>query len=153
MILHTDLVVRSMDAALDFYNGKLGFSIVDDSVVRGPLPRHLSCGRYETMRLVLLRVSRVGAMIELLEFRDPAGLATQQHEFPRQMGLTSILVANLTSYVENLRGKGLHPASEVFSVVMTKQGTCNVVFYEDPDGNRIEFVQVTTVDAPASDHR
>jgi hypothetical protein len=35
------------------------------------------------------------------------------------------------------------PISEVFLVRLPKQGSCNIVFYEDPDGNRLEFVEVT----------
>jgi len=134
-----------MDAALEFYTGKLGFTVVEDSIVRGPLAQSASSGLCDAMRLVLLRVSRIGAMIELLEFQDDAGPIAQRRSFSRLGGGISILVPDTENYVKEMRRKGLNPASEMFSI-MTKQGRCRVVFYEDPDGNRLEMIQVSAPD-------
>jgi catechol 2,3-dioxygenase-like lactoylglutathione lyase family enzyme len=67
MILHADLRVRSIDLAVDFYR-KVGFQLVDQQVLEGEIVRKVSRGKYVSMKLALLRVSAVGAMIELLEF-------------------------------------------------------------------------------------
>src|SRR5262245_40645537 len=93
MVLHADLFVRSMELALEFYCRKLGFSVVDDLIVRGPLVENLSSGLYDEIRLVLLRVSPVGAMIELQEFRPDSALTADAVGSPLQIGLVSILVS------------------------------------------------------------
>ena len=142
MVLHADLFVRSMDDALDFYCNKLGFLVVDDAMVRGALIQCLSSGMYDAARLVLLRVSPVGAMIELQEFQADGALTGDRQKTPNRTGLVSILVANLDSHIRRARSRGLEPTSDVFAVTLPRQGSCHVVFYEDPDGNRIEFLQV-----------
>jgi len=142
MVLHADLFVKSMDIALEFYCNKLGFLLVDDAVVHGPLIQCLSSGMYDAARLVLLRVSPVGAMIELQEFQTDSALSRDSQKALHRTGLVSILVANLDSHISNAKSRGLEPASEIFRVTLPRQGSCHVVFYEDPDGNRIEFLHV-----------
>src|SRR5689334_17573162 len=97
MVLHADLFVRSMDVALEFYCNKLGFLVVDDTTVRGPLIQWISSGMYDAARLVLLRVSLMGAMIELQQFQPDSALPGDSQETPNRAGLVSILVANLDS--------------------------------------------------------
>jgi len=143
MILHADLVVTSMDSALEFYCTKLGFSIIDDTTIHGTLPGYLSDGAYNAVRLVLIRVSRVGAMIELQEFKNDSLVSVQTIVRPLNSGQISILVSDLQGHISNAKENGLYPESDLFSVVLPRQGPCNIVFYRDPDGNRIEFVQVT----------
>jgi catechol 2,3-dioxygenase-like lactoylglutathione lyase family enzyme len=152
MVLHADLFVRSMDVALDFYCNKLGFLLVDDAMVRGPLIQWISSGICDTARLVLLRVSSVGAMIELQEFQAEGALSGGSQERPNRISLVSILVANLDSHISRVRSRGLKPTSEVFLVTLPRQGSCHVVFYEDPDGNQIEFLEVQQP-APSSANR
>ncbi len=142
MVLHADLFVSSMDIALNFYREKLGFMLVEDAIVRGPLIRYLSDGMCDAARLALLRVSVVGAMIELQELKADSVLPGNSHVAQRRPGLVSILVADLNSHVSSARSRGLEPASGVFLVTLPRQGTCHVVFYEDPDGNRLEFLQL-----------
>lgn len=142
MVLHTDLFVRSMDAALDFYCNKLDFVLVDDAVVCGPLVQSISGGMYNAARLVLLRVSSVGAMIELQEFQPHSALTRDSRRISPRTGLVTILVPNLESHISRVGGKGLHPTSDVYVVTLPRQGGCHVVFYEDPDGNSLEFLEV-----------
>jgi catechol 2,3-dioxygenase-like lactoylglutathione lyase family enzyme len=153
MVLHADLFVSSMDVALNFYCEKLGFLLVDDAVVRGPLIQYLSFGTHDTARLVLLRVSSIGAMIELQELRtssiELAGSHSTSCDTPRLCGLISILTENIESHISRARSRGLEPASGVFTVALPRQGSCRVVFYEDPDGNRIEFLQTQHPDESA----
>ena len=139
MVLHADLRVRSMEAALEFYR-KFGFSLVDDVLIQGPLARNVSLERYDAVRLVLLRVSSVGAMIELLEFKDPLG--NNELDPPIGPGMVSLLVSDLKMHIDRASSEGLSPMSEIFPVRLSNQGNCKIVFYEDPDGNRLEFVEV-----------
>ena len=140
MILHADLMVQSMDTALEFYCDKLGFSVVDESVVRGSIVQHVSHGCYEGLRLALLRVSPVGAMIELVEFKPESALTSSA--LPLRAGWITILIADLNAHINRMKRKGVDPTSEIFTVELPKSGACKVVFYKDPDGNDLEFLQV-----------
>lgn len=142
MVLHADIFVRSMDAALDFYVLKLGFSVVDDAVVNGPIVRNLSCKQYNSARLVLLRVSRTGTLLELQEFQQDSAISFDPEPLPTHRASVTILVPNLEDHIRMVKSNGLNPSSEVFVVHLPRQGTCNVVFYEDPDGNLLEFLEV-----------
>src|SRR5262249_52481666 len=114
---------------------------IDEGHVRGPLVESLSRGEFSEARLALLRVSRSGAMIELQEFQAASALTGGPGKLVPDRSLITILVSDLAARVEELQRKGVHPSSEIFTVDLQKQGRCNVVFYEDPDGNRLEFIE------------
>ncbi len=68
MILHVDIFVNSMDKMLEFYVDKLGMRIIDDHNLTGDLVRFVSNNQYDTYRVVLLKASAMGSMIELIEY-------------------------------------------------------------------------------------
>lgn len=142
MVLHVDLFVRSMEVALVFYCEKLGFSIVDDALLNGPLIQRVSQGHFDALRLVLLSTSTVGAMIELQEFQPDSALTEGAQSYSLRKGWVSILVRDLRQHIATLRGHDIHPVSEIFQVTLRRTRTCEVVFYKDPDGNDLEFLQI-----------
>lgn len=149
MLLHADLFVRSMDVALTFYRDKLAFSVVDDATLQGAIAVDLSDGQFEEVRLVLLRLSRTGALLELQEFQRTSALTADARNYIPSPSLVTILVSNLASHIEEARRRGLEPSSRIFPVHLPHQGSCEVIFYKDPDGNRLEFLQVTSRQPPA----
>jgi catechol 2,3-dioxygenase-like lactoylglutathione lyase family enzyme len=142
MVLHVDLFVRSMERSLDFYCNRLGFSVFEDAILEGPLIKRVSNGLYDALRLVLIRSSSVGAMIELQEFQAHRALTPDAATQPLRKGWISILVPDLRALIGNLRAQDLHPDSEIFVVELTKSRACEAVFYHDPDGNDLEFLQI-----------
>lgn len=140
MILHVDLFVRSMERALDFYCNKLGFLIFDDALLEGPLVNRASDGHYNAVRLVLLKSSTVGTMIELQEFQHDS--AVSEGAYPFRRGWISILVPDLRAHISAMGERDLHPVSEIFPVKLSKSRACEAVFYKDPDGNDLEFLQI-----------
>lgn len=141
MLFHSDLFVSSMERSLRFYSARLGFRVVEDSTVRGDLVRYVSRGRYDAMRLVLLKVSRVGAMIELLEFERPSE-EPYDFEIAPYHGCITVLVEDLDGKIRELREQGVEPSSEIYEVGLPNVGASRVVFYADPDGHAIEFLQL-----------
>lgn len=137
-LIHADLVVKSIDQSIDFLKHFLDVTIYDDVVVDGELPLFLSQNRASRMRLVLLRLSPVGAMLELMEFLDgPSDVAEQVHT--NRVSL-SILVSDLQEVIARARSHGIEPQSEVFTVAMPKAGSHQIVFFRDPNGFLIELV-------------
>jgi catechol 2,3-dioxygenase-like lactoylglutathione lyase family enzyme len=144
MLLHVDLFVRSMTKALDFYCTKLGFSVVEDQVLRGPLARIVSRDTHDALRLVLLRSPTGGAMIELQEFLAESALppiAAQLRSRQRTAWL-SILVPDLRALMDRMHKHDVLPVSDVFTVKLRNSRPCDLVLYQDPDGNDLEFVQL-----------
>lgn len=143
MLLHVDIFVKSMDEMLDFYTSKMGMEIVDDQVVSGELVYFVSNGCFLSYRLVLLKISKSGAMIELMQYHDqgkPVGVRLEQQ------ATVTLLVTSLESRMKRLKEKGVMPASSIFEVNMSKAGKSKIVFYQDPEGNLIELLQMITDD-------
>lgn len=137
-LIHADLVVKSIDQSIDFLKYFLDVTIYDDVVVDGELPVFLSQKRASRMRLVLLRLSPVGAMLELMEFLDgPSDVAEQVHT--NRVSL-SVLVSDLQGVIARARSHGIEPQSDVFTVAMSRAGSHQIVFFRDPNGFLIELV-------------
>jgi catechol 2,3-dioxygenase-like lactoylglutathione lyase family enzyme len=130
-----------MDASLAFYVGKLGCKVADDTIVRGSLVRFVSQGHYDAMRLVLLKVSSIGSMIELLEFQGDSALGKGRFQPAPHQGSITIMVDELNAWMASLAAQGLEPASDIFEVSTTKLGNSRIVFYFDPDGHMLEFFE------------
>ncbi len=141
MLLHIDLFVRSMEKSLDFYVNKLGMEIVDDTQIDGELVNFVSNGAYNRYRLVLLKVSHTGSMLELMEYMNEDGSRISAEMAPSPANFT-ILVNSLDRKMEKLADYGINPISKVFSVDTPKFGKTKIVFYEDPDKNVIELLQM-----------
>ncbi len=153
-LLHVDLVVQAIERSLPFYVDALGFTVVEDSTVEGEVPRFLSDGRHDSVRLVFLQSTRFGAMVELLEFPgeqgDTIGKTAERGDDPLRpsgcgTGLSSIsfLVDDMGQVVTRLESRGVSPLTDPLRVDLPRLGTSSVVFVQDPDGNRIELVEVT----------
>jgi len=152
ILLHVDLFVRSMDRALGFYCDKLGFSVVDRATLNGPIVRRVSDGRFDALTLVLVRSSPVGAMIELQAFHRDSALTPDALNHPLRVGWVSILVPDLNTQIERLADRGVYAASERFIVELPKTRACEAVFYKDPDGNDLEFLQINPAYSGQNDH-
>ena len=131
-----------METALAFYCHKLGFSVFDDTLLEGPIVRMISGGCYSTVRLVLVKSSPTGAMIELQEFQPSSALTENAHSHPLRKGWVSILVPDLQFHIETMRMHDVHPKSELFVVKLPRSRACEAVVYQDPDGNDLEFLQI-----------
>lgn len=139
MVLHVDIFVNSMDRMLEFYVDKLGMRIVDDRILTGDLVRFVSDNQYDSYRVVLLKASVMGTMIELIEYLSEEKKVIDMSESRTTI---TLLVTSLTDEMARLQKKGLQPLSKVFSVSFPVAGDSDLVFYEDPEKNKIELLQM-----------
>ena len=70
-VAHADLIVADVPRALGFWVDLLGGAVADDAIVDGEVPAFYTGGRATRMRLVMIRLARFGAMIELMAFEPP----------------------------------------------------------------------------------
>jgi len=138
---HADFYVSSMEQSLEFYVAGLGFSVVRDTVIEGDLPRHISSGAFDAMRLVLLSSAPGSAGVELVQFQGPER-SPGFHVIPHQ-GNVTFLVENVRDLITRLRNSGIEPEGEIAVVMIPRVGRSEIVFVRDPDGHPIEFVQLS----------
>lgn len=139
MILHVDIFVNSMDRMLEFYVAKLGMRIVDDSILTGELVRFVSNNQYDSYRVVLLKASVMGTMIELIEYLSEE---KKEKDMSESRATITLIVTSLAEEMTRLQKIGLQPLSKVFSVSFPVAGESDLVFYEDPEKNKIELLQM-----------
>lgn len=142
-LIHADLYVSSMEKSLEFYVARLGFSVVRDTIIAGDLPRNISGGSFDSMRLVLLSSSPGSAGLELVQFQGvsrDAGFRVIPHQ-----GSVSFLVEDLRALVASLQGMGIQTENEIATVVIPRIGRSEIVFVRDPDGHSIELTQVMPI--------
>lgn len=141
MILHADLFIDSMARSLAFY-GALGFEVIDETVVEGALPRHVSDGHYDAIRLVLLRISAMGTQLELLEpLERSRRTAGPRRPISPHAGALGLLVADLAGAIERLRELGAEPAGPAQLLDVPGVGPATTIAIDDPDGHALLLVQ------------
>jgi catechol 2,3-dioxygenase-like lactoylglutathione lyase family enzyme len=141
-LLHVDLVVRDIDRSLPFYVNHFGCSVVEDTVVTGPVPEFYTAGRSSSMRLVFLKASSAlfGVMIELMQF-GPGVEAPPPVDAAAPTGNLTFMVDDVARTLADLDGAGVRPASGVMDVALPKSGAARIAFVRDPDGHLIEILE------------
>lgn len=140
MILHVDILTEDIDKMKKFYEEKLDMAVISDQIVQGDIVKFFSNKFHDTYRIVLLQDSKVGTMLELMEFIDNEHVSIKKEGIPRVT--ITFLTSSLKKKMHILKKRGLNPDSAIFNVDLSKVGTSRVVFYRDPDGNLVEFLEM-----------
>jgi len=124
-VLHTMIRVGNLERSLDFYSNVLGMKI-------------LRRKDYETGRFTLAFVGygdeSSGAVIELTHNWD-----TDHYEIGTGYGHIAIGMENIYTACDAIRAKGGKISREPGPM---KHGTTEIAFVEDPDGYKIELIQL-----------
>lgn len=138
-VRHTGIVIRDMDAALRFYIGLLGFSIVTSMEERGThldALLHLADAEVFTTKLS----APDGGMIELLKFSSPEWGRLSYGRELCDFGFShvALTVKDIDAEYHRLTAVGVEFLSPP---QVGPDGYAKVVFCRDPEGNFIEFVE------------
>lgn len=144
MLLHVDVFVSSMSRMLDFYVDKMGMSVIDDSELSGGLVNYVSENTYDAYRVVLLRISNIGSMLELIQY---TGKPRENADVGPHPVTIALLVTSLDNQLERLSQKGIERSSEIFEVRFPHAGKSRIAFIEDPENNKIELLQMLFTDS------
>ncbi|MEI6328847.1 MAG: lactoylglutathione lyase [Pseudanabaena sp. ELA645] len=124
-VLHTMIRVGDLERSLDFYSNVLGMKI-------------LRRKDYETGRFTLAFVGygdeSSNAVIELTHNWD-----TDHYEIGTGYGHIALGMENIYTACEAIRAKGGKISREPGPM---KHGTTEIAFVEDPDGYKIELIQL-----------
>lgn len=135
---HVGIVVSDIDRALIFYRDLLGFEVTRDANESGDfLDNILSIPK---ARVRTVKLSSVGAQIELLAFENP-----KSEDVGRSVGLTTRGPTHIALNVGDL--EEMYPRMVAAGVPFTTppmisdDGRAKVTFCRDPDGTFVELVQ------------
>ena len=137
---HIGICVSELGRSLHFYRDLLGFGVVSDLNVEGEeIDRLLEI---DGVKLKAVYLRRDGTTIELLEFAAPGHTGAGTPRPMNALGLThlSLRVDDLTATVQTLRREGVAVIDRT-SITNPALGSA-AVFVTDPDGTRIELVEM-----------
>lgn len=122
-LIHTMLRILDEDRSLDFY-GRLGFRETSRKRVGG-----------DTATVIFLALPGDGERLELT-LNDGR---TEPYELGEAYGHIALSVDDMQAELEDLAAKGIHPEKPPYA---SRPGGSTICFIRDPDGYRIELVEV-----------
>jgi catechol 2,3-dioxygenase-like lactoylglutathione lyase family enzyme len=140
---HVGLPVRSLERSLAFYRDLLGFTVASDELEEGPFLETILGIPGARARIAKLHVPG-GWMVELLEYRTPSPVGVEG------LAVNTIGHAHLALTVQDV--EALHRRLSAAGVrfvsppQVSPSGRAKVAFCQDPDGYRLELVELV---APA----
>ena len=139
---HTGFVVKDLDASIKFYTEVIGLKLTGRTERKGEFAEKLLGFPGVHLRGAFLDMGE-GHQLELLQyFNPPSG--------PNTMERNNIGAAHLAFFVDDLEtfykeasAKGLKPLSEPAYLYQDGKLQRKAIYAQDPDGNWLEFVELT----------
>ena len=138
-IHHVSFCVSDMERSLRFYRDGLGFDVLSDRTIQGPVPEKVIQLRGAHLRLVHLRGHGLG--LELIQYYAPEGLPRAVR--PCDVGSAHIcfLVDDIDGEMERLTGHGARFLSDAMTVEGGPNAGNRYVYFLDPDDIPLELSQ------------
>jgi catechol 2,3-dioxygenase-like lactoylglutathione lyase family enzyme len=136
-VSHIGICVSDLERSLRFYCDGLGFSIAEGHAIGNEFADALEVPRQVDLTSQFIRIE--GLSIELLHYRSP-GTHSHPSASRNQLGLThlSFVVADLDASLDRLVASG----GTLLEATRTKQEGIELLFVADPDGVRVELMQM-----------
>ena len=139
---HSGIIVKDIDAMLRFYTEDLGLKVLDRYDMEADQHGdHAGIPHAKRVEL-FMGLGDDGHMLELIQWHDPK--SASGHLALNQLGATHIcfLVDDLKSAYEELKGKGVTFVTEPKFDKTPEGDDWGVVYFQDPEGNWLEFIQL-----------
>jgi glyoxylase I family protein len=136
-VSHIGICVSDLDKSLRFYCDGLGFTQAERHAIGNEYADALEVGREVVLTSQFIR--REGMAIEILHYESPSPFGSPSAS-RGQLGLThlSFYVTDLDAAVERLVSCG----GTLLDGTRTKQEGIELLFVADPDGVRVELMQL-----------
>jgi catechol 2,3-dioxygenase-like lactoylglutathione lyase family enzyme len=138
---HTGFTVSSLDNAVAFWVGVLGFKLLyTQTFEEGPFIEEVVGVPGAALRLAM--VEGPGHMIELLEYTSPKDRRTYK---PQSSDVGSVHLAfyveNIDALVARAASAGWSPVGKIQTVESGERQGLRLIYVRSPDGITIEFLQ------------
>jgi glyoxylase I family protein len=139
-VTHIGICVRDPERSIKFYRDGLGFTYLSDLRIGGEPTATLL--QIPDLDLHAYYLERDGVRIELLHYLSPGTVGSDQPRPMNQLGFANfaVRVTDLPAEVARLRAVGAHVLEHTRIENPAFQSA--VIFVTDPDGTRIELVQM-----------
>ena len=144
---HTGFNVSNMDQSLEFYRDWLGLEVTRDFVFEGEMLDKLGGIPGSKAHLVFLGNGDGRHFLELVEWLSPAGTPPDSTPI-NDVGVShlGLRIDDADRFYEELSSKGIRFTSPpVVRENATYPDVQKICFLQDPDGNRIEFLEIAPV--------
>jgi catechol 2,3-dioxygenase-like lactoylglutathione lyase family enzyme len=142
---HFAIHVSNLERSLEFYADRLGLEVLTEFVEEGETTRDAVGYPEAVLNLAMLRLPGTRALMEVIEYRKPAGTPVDPE--PANPGTCHICfyVDDLVAAWADLEAAGIEPVSE--GVIDVPEGPMKggkTIYCKDPDGIRIQFREANT---------
>jgi lactoylglutathione lyase len=145
--IHTGLQVSDLATSLLFYRDLLGFEEVATRVAGDPYLAELVGYPGVELHVAFLRFPASEHILELLEYRNVPRQAVDTGTANPGTAHVCVSVDDLRSVHRTLRDAGVEFVSEPVLVTSGPNKGRIAVYAKDPDGIRVEFLQLRPVEA------
>jgi lactoylglutathione lyase len=145
--IHTGLQVSDLETSLRFYRDLLGFEEVATRVAGDPYLAELVGYPGVELHVAFLRFPASEHILELLEYRNVPRQAVDTGTANPGTAHVCVSVDDLRSVHRTLRDAGVEFVSEPVLVTSGPNKGRIAVYAKDPDGIRVEFLQLRPVEA------
>jgi lactoylglutathione lyase len=145
--IHTGLQVSDLETSLRFYRDLLGFEQVATRVAGDPYLGELVGYPGVELHVAFLRFPASEHILELLEYRNVPRQAVDTGTANPGTAHVCVSVDDLRSVHRTLRDAGVEFVSEPVLVTSGPNKGRIAVYGKDPDGIRVEFLQLRPVEA------
>jgi glyoxylase I family protein len=146
---HVGICVSDLDRSLNFYREALGFEELGRNDMQGkPLDQ---LNQLQGVKVRTAFLGRDGSRLELIEFQSPGWVGPRGPRPMNQLGLTHLAfrVADLDTVCAKIEAAG---GALIRETRMEHPGPTRVIMTTDPDGLRVELVELPgPVDAVPGD--
>ena len=136
---HASFTVSDMDRSLLFYRDLLGMTLEADRELQAPHISRITGFPGTRMRVANLRVA--GLMLELIQYREPAGERPPLRTCNVGNAHIAFDVEDLPKLCRELSARGVQFRSEPVEIPSGPLKGGYVVYFSDPDGITLEFIQ------------
>lgn len=141
-LVHVDFTVADMERSVEFYTMSLGLLAIEDCTVETEAALFLSGGTCPKMRMVFLTTGGTNSfMVELIQLLGDGAHGTSATSARSRDVILAFRVDDLAAATRAMSANGQQPVSQVIDIQLTQLGRARVVFYRDPDGYLVEFVE------------
>ena len=139
---HSGVIVSDIDKMLSFYTGVLGLTVLDRyDMDAGPDGDHAGIPGSKRVE-IFLGLGDNGHMLELIQYVEP--VSGDGHLELSQLGASHVcfLVDDLRQAHTDLAAKGVSFVTEPIFSKTPDGADWGVVYFQDPEGNWLEFIEV-----------
>jgi catechol 2,3-dioxygenase-like lactoylglutathione lyase family enzyme len=141
-LVHVDFTVADMERSVEFYTRSLGLLAIEDCTVETEAALFLSGGTCPKMRMVFLTTGGTNSfMVELIQLLGDGAHGTSATPARSRDVILAFRVDDLAAATRAMSANGQQPVSQVIDIQLSLLGRARVVFYRDPDGYLVEFVE------------